>query len=260
MYKVYRWVNDMPQELLATYDTLREAYDWARSAATRERKRAKAIRILGPAPSDPRAGRHSQSASSDAPQRQFWYVLNGGSPTKGAILASAVLQRMNSEGAADEAAGLAREPTAPKPGAASNAPQQEAPRGKYCVVREVKGVRLTLVTNLESKVEAQEFIARRKKYERDQEAVYIIVERSSHASSRKGKQPPVGRRARFLRGAPRLRGEVVGSKRERKRPDWEVEDRRSDVSLVARPVEELGLGIPAQWGKGRKSRKGDYIP
>jgi hypothetical protein len=45
-----------------------------------------------------------------------------------------------------------------------------------------------------------------------------------------------------------------------RRRDWEVEDRSGDVSLVERTDEELGLGIPAQTGKGRHSRKGLYIP
>ena len=42
--------------------------------------------------------------------------------------------------------------------------------------------------------------------------------------------------------------------------DWEIEDRRGDLSLLVRNEEELGLGIPAQWGKGRRNRKGWYIP
>jgi hypothetical protein len=40
---------------------------------------------------------------------------------------------------------------------------------------------------------------------------------------------------------------------------WELEDWHGDMSLLARYGDELGLGIPAQWGKGRRSRKGDYI-
>lgn len=44
------------------------------------------------------------------------------------------------------------------------------------------------------------------------------------------------------------------------RHDWEVEDRHGDLSLLDRTEEELGLGIPAQWGKGRRNRKGWYIP
>jgi len=49
-------------------------------------------------------------------------------------------------------------------------------------------------------------------------------------------------------------------KRQSRHHDWEIEDRRSDIALAYREEEELGLGIPAQWGKGRRSRKGDYIP
>ena len=103
MYKIYRWVNDMPQAALATYNTLREAYDYARGLAVRERKPAQAYRILGPLPPNLPTGPRSQQASSDAAQRQFWYVLNGVLPTRGAILASAVLQRINREGSADDA-------------------------------------------------------------------------------------------------------------------------------------------------------------
>lgn len=47
---------------------------------------------------------------------------------------------------------------------------------------------------------------------------------------------------------------------ERHRRDLEVEDRAGDIALVIRPEEELGLGIPAQTNKGRRSRKGEYIP
>lgn len=41
---------------------------------------------------------------------------------------------------------------------------------------------------------------------------------------------------------------------------WELEDRRGDMSLITHRSDELGLGAPAQFGKGRRSRKGNYIP
>lgn len=46
----------------------------------------------------------------------------------------------------------------------------------------------------------------------------------------------------------------------RRRHDWEIEDRDGDISLVVRDEDELGIGIPAQTGKGRRSRRGQYIP
>lgn len=45
-----------------------------------------------------------------------------------------------------------------------------------------------------------------------------------------------------------------------RRPAPHRKDRRGDLSLLDRTEEELGLGIPAQWGKGRRNRKGWYIP
>lgn len=39
-----------------------------------------------------------------------------------------------------------------------------------------------------------------------------------------------------------------------------VDERSKDIALAHFDEEELGLGIPAQWGKGRRSRKGWYIP
>lgn len=41
---------------------------------------------------------------------------------------------------------------------------------------------------------------------------------------------------------------------------WELKEARGDMSLLSRQDDELGLGIPAQWGKGRRNRKGPYIP
>src|SRR5438445_12564728 len=35
---------------------------------------------------------------------------------------------------------------------------------------------------------------------------------------------------------------------------WADEDRWDDIALAHRNEEELGLGIPAQWGKGRRNR------
>lgn len=41
---------------------------------------------------------------------------------------------------------------------------------------------------------------------------------------------------------------------------WELKEAHGDMSLLSRQSDELGLGIPAQWGKGRHNRKGPYIP
>lgn len=41
---------------------------------------------------------------------------------------------------------------------------------------------------------------------------------------------------------------------------WELKEAHGDMSLLSRHGDEVGLGIPAQWGKGRRNRKGPYIP
>ncbi len=253
MYKVYRWVNDMPQELLATCDTLRDAYDWARSAATRERTREKAIRILGPAPSDLRAGRQSQSASSDAAQRQFWYVLNGVLPTKGAILASAVLQRINGESVAGGAPkpretpqSTAQQPTRFASVEMTNAAPQPSKK-RFSAVRISARERTTVGEEFMTRAEAQAYIAMRRRYEHDSAVTYIVEVCT-----------PDSRPSRPRRSTRRARNsQKRAAQRER---TYKEREGHRDLSLLARTDEELGLGIPAQWGKGRKSRKGDYIP
>jgi len=69
-------------------------------------------------------------------------------------------------------------------------------------------------------------------------------------------QPPKPRKPR----TPRRRYERDGEVSERRRRDPEIDDCRRDVTLYIRSEDELGLGIPAQANKGRRSRKGDYIP
>lgn len=61
-------------------------------------------------------------------------------------------------------------------------------------------------------------------------------------------------------GMPKWLREQEGLAHDRHRRDLEVEDRAGDASLAARSEEELGLGIPAQTNRGRRSRRGDYIP
>ncbi|WIG59038.1 MAG: hypothetical protein OJF49_001785 [Ktedonobacterales bacterium] len=61
------------------------------------------------------------------------------------------------------------------------------------------------------------------------------------------------------------------AKRTRKKPDrprhkhhdWETEYRDTNITRTHRThrtEDELGIGIPAQYGKGRRSRRGWYIP
>lgn len=253
MYKVYRWMNDMPQELLATCDTFREAYDWARSAATREHKRAKAIRILGPSPSNLRAGRYSKSASSDMAQRQFWYVLNGVLPTKGAILASAVLQRINGEG---DGAGAPEPRESPQTKAKqstqvahakTSAPVSQPSKKRFHVVRDSPQELITVGGEFTTRAEAQAYIAMRRQHEHDPAATYRV----------EAGPPDIRKNRRRRATQPARTTQEHSGRRER---IYQKREGKRDLSLLARPEEELGLGIPAQWGKGRNSRKGDYIP
>lgn len=52
---------------------------------------------------------------------------------------------------------------------------------------------------------------------------------------------------------PYVRAEPLEEDASDKYP-WEVSDALGDMSLLSRPGGELGLGTPAQWGKGRRRR------
>jgi hypothetical protein len=262
MYKVYRYRDGAPQEVVASFGTLREAYAHARHMVVSERKSAKAFRILGPLPPSLQAGSANRRSTTDTPEHLYWFVLDGVVTTRGALIASAILRRIDEKNAREASISTsACEHDTQYPPAhdahAGNSPRQIRRGGAYRVDREAHGVRLTLRDDFTSQGEAMAYIERRKKTERDPEAFYVIVSMTNKPQSAK---QPVGIRERYQRGAPRLRGERARAKRQRERRDWEIEDRKSDASLASRSEEELGLGIPAQWGKGRRSRKGDYIP
>ena len=61
------------------------------------------------------------------------------------------------------------------------------------------------------------------------------------------------RRDRSL--GPRTFGRSADDRRE-----WGDDERWDDIALAHRTEEELGLGIPAQTDRGRRNRKGWYIP
>jgi hypothetical protein len=230
MYKVHRFVGGFKQNHLATYPTLREAYAHAQRLATQERNPSVEYRIFGLVP---------ESARTNGGKGAFraWLVLDNALQSKGMRRASDILRQR----------GERPPPTIPS-------------ARTFRVDREMLGVRQTVGDGFATHAEARAYIAREKALLRDINATYIVVAPPDKPSRTNPEQPPVGVRSRYLRGAPRIRGYVASAKRERKTHDWEVEDRMSDAALVERSDEELGIGIPAQTNKGRRSRRGQYIP
>ena len=254
MYKVYRWVNDMPQAALTTCATLREAYDYAHGVAVRERKPAKAYRILGPLPVNIHNGPHGKSTSSESEPRHYWFVLNGVVPTHGAILASAVLQRAGGgEGNADEAPEQRESPqprtqqTTQIAPAQTSASASQPSQKRFHVVRESPHERIAVGGEFMTRTEAQAYISMRREYEHDPAATYRV----------EVGPPDVGKN-RTRRSTRSVR--TAQERNVRRERIYREREGKGDLSLVARTDEELGLGIPAQWGKGRHSRKGEYIP
>ena len=233
MYKVYRCVEGVhSQNIGGEWATLREAYAQAQQAAARATSPNVHYRIQGPHP-------RPMPRPRGEPAPTIWYVLDDENPMPAdAMRASEVL-------AASDADHL-RSPRPASPG--SPLPGGEGVRGRgqpdalnrweynpdeavtYRVDRVEHGAHHTIRNGFPTEHEAQDFIKRWKRMHRAPNANLVIVARK------------------------------VSRESGRWRHDWEVEDRQTDASLAVRPDDELGIGLPAQWGKGKRSRKGDYIP
>lgn len=232
MYKVYRCVEGVHnQNIGGEWATLREAYEHAQQAAQKATTRFVHFRIQGPHP-------RPLPTPRGEPAPTQWYVLDDDYPMPtGAIRASEALASSDDD--------QRHSPRRPSPG--FPLPERVGDRGRgqpdalnrwdykpneivyYQVDRVELGAHHTIRSGFPTEHEARDFIRRWKRKNHAPHTRLAIVARRVSAGS--------GRRH-----------------------DWEVEDRRTDASLVVRPEEELGLGIPAQWGKGRRSRKGEYIP
>lgn len=226
MYKVYRCVEGVhSQNIGGEWATLREAYEHAQQAANKTTTQRVRFRILGPHP-------RPMPRPRGEPAPTIWYFLDDDNPLPSdAMRASAALAtleeshvgnvlRVNLDAATD---------------ANRRWGVARIKRVYYRVDQVVNGVYETVHDSFLTEQEAQDFVARSKRSKRYPRVDFAIIATST--------PPQPGRR-----------------KRRRQRHDWEIEDRKTDASLVARSEEELGLGIPAQWGKGRRSRKGEYIP
>jgi hypothetical protein len=249
IYKVYRCVECVKDWHVGDFPTLGEAFACARIAATDAGSRFIHFRIQGPLPEQWRDERGEGARSA-------WFVLDDDPMPPGSLRVSDVLATLHD----GSAIGGAHATSAANAGRASGRGQAPDQRRFYRVDRVAHGSRQILRDRFETEKEAQAFLARWQKEERDPSAYFIIVPPTTRSSDARRASQRSDARLAPQRGEFDLRDDTKEPKRERRRRDWEVSDRHGDLSLASRFEEELGLGIPAQTNKGRRSRKGDYIP
>lgn len=131
----------------------------------------------------------------------------------------------------------------------------------YSVVSHRLNQKRVLVSNIRSRAKADACAHDFRAQSRDSSEVILVNVEVRRVTV----TPQPQRRTRSPRGVAAnmnrpYRGKPAGDDRGRRRFDPATTERRGDISLVTRSEEEMGLGIPAQWGKGRSHRKGDYIP
>ena len=207
VYQVYRFVNGYKQNNTASFATFREAYGHAQRAQARERNPSVEYRIFGLMP-------EGAPGSKTSPHRT-WFVLDHAPQPLGTVRASRFLHKRGE-----------RQPASPKSASPKSASAKTSGARTFRVDREALGVRRTLRDGFATQADAHTFIAAQKAKERDPNALYIIV---APSDKRTRSRTPVGVRSRYLRGAPRLTGYVAGSKTQRARHDWEVENRKGDA-------------------------------
>lgn len=256
MYQVFRFTEGICGTLLGSFSSLREAYDSASDLRRRDLHSYRDYRIHGPAPRLDICTRLQIHAST----KDVWYILDSSDAQPPAIRASKVLlllgqlaqprpaARFSVIGLRDQYRWTAKDGFSTLDEAKEYAIAQHAtsPETTFEVVQNTKTV-ARVAGALRTSAPTQSPFPRSVQ-RRPAKQQLAPVEKDVPDSTPK-------RRRQFSRHRAEDRPE-----RASRRHDWEVEERRRDIALFVRDEDELGIGIPAQTGHGRRSRRGPYIP
>jgi hypothetical protein len=131
----------------------------------------------------------------------------------------------------------------------------------YRVIREEHGQRTVVMGGILTHAFALKMASEKRQRDPKRGVTYVVTrDVSAPATPRNGhgKRPAQPTGGRPLTRAERLE---QGQRRKPKLPAvWGLDDHQGDIALVPRAAGELGLGMPAQANKGRRHRKGVYIP
>jgi len=274
-YVVFRFVDGIQGGSHGAFATLWDAYLRALKLQQDDTRDNSDYRIRGPVP-EPVIYARLVRTNAPVPTTTIWYVLDSSNARPPVLRASVVLrmigQPMSGLSAGTRAAKVDSRHASPEPGTSrrtdavsravhSAATSEPSPSIRYTVVRVENEHRYGVKGGFRSLDEACNYALALQRGCFEPNVTFEVEYRpSTRPQVKERRVQSAGERRPRRRAAPSIFSKADSSTRIR-RHDWEIEDRPGDMPVFpANDDELLGLGTPAQWGKGRRSRKGWYIP